>query len=57
METYLDRILDRHRAEADKDNRIFSELFERAARSPLPRGFLKSLQTDGLSVIAEVKRK
>lgn len=57
METYLDRILDRHRAEAEKDNRIFGELFETAERSPLPRGFLKSLETDGLSVIAEVKRK
>jgi indole-3-glycerol phosphate synthase len=57
LETYLDRILDRHRAEAEKDNRIFGELFETAERSPLPRGFLKSLETDGLSVIAEVKRK
>ena len=57
METYLDRILDRHRAEAEKDNRIFGELFETAVRCPLPRGFLKALQADGLSVIAEVKRK
>ena len=57
METYLDRILDRHRAEAEKDTRIFGELFETAVRCPLPRGFLKALQADGLSVIAEVKRK
>lgn len=60
MATYLDRILESHRAAAAADDRDLAELID-AARSLAPtRGFAAALMTaagDGLAVIAEVKRR
>jgi indole-3-glycerol phosphate synthase len=58
MATYLDRILAAHRAAADADTRRLDDLVGRAREVPPPRGFTAALQrTDGLAVIAEVKRR
>jgi len=62
MATYLDRILDAHRATAARDERPFSELYEAACSSPATRGFRDSLAvvdpaSDGIAVISEVKRR
>lgn len=60
MATYLDRILDVHRAAAARDGRDLDELIETARLSPPTRGFTAALQAgaaDGLAVIAEVKRR
>lgn len=58
MATYLDKILDRHRAAASQDTRSFGDLFTEAAAAPATRGFRAALRdADGLGVIAEVKRR
>jgi indole-3-glycerol phosphate synthase len=58
--TYLDRILDVHRAAAAIDNRPLDELVARAAGAPQPRPFRRALleaASHELAVIAEVKRR
>lgn len=58
MATYLDAILDRHRAEAKDDSRPVSALARDAATAPPTRGFRSALAAaDGLGVISEVKRR
>jgi len=62
MATYLDRILEAHRAEAALDGRDADELRRRCVDLPPTRGFraaLASVDTDrdGVGVIAEVKRR
>jgi indole-3-glycerol phosphate synthase len=60
--TYLDRIIDAHRAAAGVDPRDLADLRCRAAdvtksTSTERRGFQAALQAPGLSVIAEIKRR
>ena len=56
--TYLDRILDDHRAAAAADSRPLGALAERAAAAPATRGFRSALAgPGGLAVIAEIKRR
>ena len=56
--TYLDRILDAHRAEAADDDRSIELLLEQARTAEPTRGFAEALRaSDGLGVIAEVKRR
>lgn len=57
MVTYLDKILSFHRDAAARDGRDLDHLRERALQSPIPRPFKAHLQREGLSVIAEVKRR
>ena len=58
MATYLDRILDHHRAIAASDTRPLPPLVERAMAMPAPRGFAAALRVIGpLHVISEVKRR
>lgn len=62
MATYLDRILEAHRAEAAADSRSMSELRRRCDDLPTTRGFRASLASvdtalEGVGVIAEVKRR
>ena len=60
MATYLDRILEQHRADAAADDEPIDELIERARAEPAPRGFRAALVAaadDELAVIAEVKRR
>jgi len=60
MATYLDRILEAHRATAAADRRSLDALVEEALRQEAPRGFKAALRAgaaDGLAVIAEVKRR
>ncbi|MCU4183615.1 indole-3-glycerol phosphate synthase TrpC [Acidiferrimicrobium sp. IK] len=58
MPTYLDRILEGHRAAAALDTRPLAGLAEQAAAVPPARGFAAALRGEpGLSVIAEVKRR
>lgn len=57
MATYLDRILDDHRAVAAADPRSFEALRAEAAACAPVRGFREALRSaTGLAVIAEVKR-
>lgn len=57
MATYLDRILDAHRAAAAADRRDTDELARQAAACGPGRGLVGALQSSaGLAVIAEVKR-
>lgn len=57
MATYLDRILDGHRAAAVTDTRSVERLRDRAMAAPLTRGFAAALvEVQGLAVIAEIKR-
>jgi indole-3-glycerol phosphate synthase len=56
-ETYLDKILDFHRARAAADTRDRSELETRCAALDPARDFFAALRAPGLSVIAEVKRR
>jgi indole-3-glycerol phosphate synthase len=57
MATYLDRILDAHRAAAASDGRRVADLVEAAKAGPPARGFAAALRADrGIAVIAEVKR-
>lgn len=60
MATYLDRILEAHRADAATDARPLDRLLDDAHDQPATRGFTAALRTaarDGLGVIAEVKRR
>lgn len=58
MTTYLDRILEAHRAQAAADRRPVDQLVERARSLPSTRGFRAALaEAEGLGVIAEVKRR
>lgn len=61
MATYLDRIVDAHRAAARADTRALEALVERARSAPPTRGFRQALvdhaAADGVAVIAEVKRR
>lgn len=58
MATYLDAILERHRAAAADDTRSVAELRRQADAQPPTRGFRAALAgVDGLGVIAEVKRR
>ncbi|MDP1821211.1 MAG: indole-3-glycerol phosphate synthase TrpC [Acidimicrobiales bacterium] len=61
MATYLDRILEAHRAAARADDRPFDGLLEQARCTSDPvRGFraaLRAASVDRLAVIAEVKRR
>lgn len=57
MATYLDRILDGHRAAARADNRSVERLRDQAMAAPTTRGFGVALvEVQGLAVIAEIKR-
>jgi len=55
--TYLDEILAAHRLVAEEDTRPLGELVEAAMALPPCRGFARALAGDGLSVIAEIKRR
>ena len=56
--TYLDAILERHRAGAAADTRTVDELMTAATDMPPTRGFRSALaRHDGLAVIAEIKRR
>jgi indole-3-glycerol phosphate synthase len=56
--TYLDAILATHRAAAATDTRSLDALVDEALGCAPPRGFAAALRaTDGLAVIAEVKRR
>jgi indole-3-glycerol phosphate synthase len=59
--TYLDRILEAHRAVAARDLRLLDSLIEAAGSQPAPRGFgsmLREVSRAGdLAVIAEIKRR
>ena len=56
--TYLDTILEHHRRRHSADARSLDELLGMAADMPAARGFERRLaETDGLGVIAEVKRR
>lgn len=58
MGTYLDAILATHRAAAATETRSVEALVDEAHRCPPTRGFAAALRaTDGLAVIAEVKRR
>lgn len=57
MATYLDAILAAHRAADAADDRSLDLVVERARRVPPARDFAAALASDGLSVIAEVKRR
>src|ERR1700721_2553916 len=57
MPTYLADILAAHRAHAAADGRALPDLVEQAASTPPPRDFVGSLRGDGLSCIAEIKRR
>jgi indole-3-glycerol phosphate synthase len=56
--TYLDSILEVHRARAESDDRDLDWLVEQAAASPRPRDFRGAIvASDRLAVIAELKRR
>lgn len=55
--TYLDKILDAHRAAAAADERDTAELLHRCMGMEAARDFAAALASPGLSVIAEVKRR
>ncbi len=57
MPTYLEEILTSHRARAAADGRVLGDLVEQARSAPRPRDFAAALRGDGLSCIAEVKRR
>lgn len=58
MATYLDRIVEVHRAVAAADRRSTEELFGQARSLPEPRPFGEALVTgEELGVIAEIKRR
>lgn len=58
MGTYLDRILERHRAVAAVDDRPIGDLIARIDELPPVRGFRDALAgADRLAVISEVKRR
>jgi indole-3-glycerol phosphate synthase len=55
--TYLDMILASHRSAAAADNRSIDDLVAHAIALPPARPFTAALAVDGISVIAEVKRR
>lgn len=55
--TYLDKILESHRSAAQRDRRSFDDLLAEVAAAPRVRSFADALRSDGLSVIAEVKKR
>lgn len=55
--TYLDKILDFHRARAATDTRATEDLIAACNELEPTRDFGAALRADGLSVIAEVKRR
>lgn len=55
--TYLDQIIAEHRADAARDIRPLDALRRAADAMPKPRAFTSALAADGLSVIAEIKRR
>ncbi len=56
--TYLDKILQRHREIAAADSRPLDPLIEEARSLPPARGFREALvAADGLAVISEIKRR
>jgi indole-3-glycerol phosphate synthase len=64
MATYLDRILDAHRAAASADDRSLDALVDEARSMPPARGFATALTASvatagpgGVAVIAEIKRR
>lgn len=58
MKTYLDRILQDHRAIAQSDHRSLRELTAEAEQMPPTRGFAEALRGQPtLAVIAEIKRR
>ena len=58
MATYLDRILERHRALAAAETRSLDDLLAQAAHVPPARGFRSALEaSESLAVICEIKRR
>ncbi|HWD54436.1 MAG TPA: indole-3-glycerol phosphate synthase TrpC [Acidimicrobiales bacterium] len=57
MPTYLEEILTSHRARAAADDRVLADLVEQARATPRPLDFAAPLRGDGLSCIAEIKRR
>lgn len=58
MTTYLDRIIERHRASAAGDTRPLDDLVAETAALTAPRGFRRALaDAERLAVIAEIKRR
>ncbi|MEY2476057.1 MAG: indole-3-glycerol phosphate synthase [Actinomycetota bacterium] len=57
MATYLDEIIASHRAAARADTRPVEGLIEAAKAAEPVRPFRAALRADGLSVIAEIKRR
>lgn len=55
--TYLDEIVSWHRERAARDVRQLDELVDLARSSAAPRGFARAIDSDGVCVIAEVKRR
>jgi indole-3-glycerol phosphate synthase len=56
--TYLDTILEQHRADAALDHRSLDALIEEASAMPPTRGFAEALRGQStLAVIAEIKRR
>jgi indole-3-glycerol phosphate synthase len=56
--TYLDRILERHRALAAAETRSLDALLSQGAQMPPARGFRAALQaSESLAVISEIKRR
>jgi indole-3-glycerol phosphate synthase len=56
--TYLDNILEFHRARASSDERVLGTLVDAALACPPPRGFARTISnTPHLAVIAEIKRR
>jgi indole-3-glycerol phosphate synthase len=56
--TYLDRILERHRALAAAESRSLDDLLSQAAHVPPARGFRAALEaSESLAVISEIKRR
>ena len=58
VSTYLDRILDHHRAIAESDHRSIEELIAKASEMSPTRGFASALRGQTtLAVISEIKRR
>jgi indole-3-glycerol phosphate synthase len=56
--TYLDNILDHHRARAASDERLLEALIDEALACAPPRGFAQAISsTPHLAVISEIKRR
>ena len=46
-----------HRARAAADHRVLTDLVQQAKTTPAPRDFAAALRSDGLSCVAEIKRR